>query len=123
MKELMDLLRKKASEKESHMGDSESKAYMDVLQELRGMMDSEMSRDLKPQHDMKAPHPKMIARVEAESPEALKEGLEKAEEVAEGIDHLGEAADEEEDRQEAVNQETEDREASRENRRNKKMNS
>lgn len=120
MKELMDLLKKKASEKESHMGEDESKAYMDVLQELRGMMDSEMSRDLKPQYDEKAPHPKMIARVSAESPEELQEGLAKASEVA---DQLGEGADEEEDRLEAVNQDSEDAEASRENRRNKKMNS
>jgi hypothetical protein len=75
MKELVELMKKKA--KDGQMSDREAEARLSVLDELKNMMHGHMARDL--------PQKKVSAHVEADSPEELKEGLEKAGEVADRI--------------------------------------
>jgi hypothetical protein len=65
-----DLLKSKMADKSAKMSPEEQQAQLDVIQELKEMMDDHMGSKLKK------------VTVASDSPEGLQEGLEKAQELA-----------------------------------------
>lgn len=76
MKELLEMLKKKAQESPP-LSEHEAKARMSVLDELKQLMHDAMAKDLGPGH--------MAAKVEANNPQDLKAGLMKAQNMADQI--------------------------------------
>lgn len=78
MKELLDLLKKKAEQKDGRLSEHQAKARMSVLEELRDLMHAKMAEDLPHEHSLEA-------HIEAENPEDMKNALEKAKDAIPAI--------------------------------------